>query len=230
MSSKTIDIYLKGKDDASHTQLNAFFEDLKNHKYDDLLNNNIKLIHSMIHLNKNEENSREDLIEKIEHYIGSEMTVTNDNGVIHVYLDTATSFDEEGLHEQLLSMSLEDLEMEIYNSQSGMTYYFQNTNMYDEEEYDETDWKWVEAPMPCLYWDDEILVFSGQMHECSTEEMIKRSQALESVVENDVTEDTTRLIVGDNPEQSILKKANKYEIEIIKEEAFMKALKEEEDE
>ncbi|MFC4158406.1 BRCT domain-containing protein [Chitinimonas lacunae] len=137
-------------------------------------------------------------------------------------LDTAPSFELEGLHAFLQNLGAEEIEMLGFSTQVGEYFFMQNGELLDR--YHETQWHYLKDPSQAFF--DQTVVVTGTFAEHDRAAIETLVTANGGKVQQAVNGKTTLLIVGSKPGRSKLDKATELGIPTLDAAEFWRRIEE----
>ena len=205
MSGQYFEMFIKPKNQDSSTKINEFFDAINDGDLDLSKSYDPKQIllsewESLLELNDFNKNIN--------------------NEIIEITFATGTLFNLESLLKFLPTLKAKDIEVEVFNSQTGETYYHKNRKYF--EEYKKGKWNWIEEKLEPDF-EDEFVVITGEFDdEYCRDDIEGLVEGYDGTLQESVNERTTLIIIGEESDASEVKKASSLGIKMMYEKEFIK--------
>ncbi|CAK7047377.1 BRCT domain-containing protein [Saezia sanguinis] len=139
---------------------------------------------------------------------------------IHLKFDTGTlSTETEDMVNFLFSLGAAEMEVAAFNSQCGEYEFYKNDEVFEGfEGYHGVQWNWIKNPFPDLA--GQTIVMTGVLDTYSPSDWKEYIEQYHGSVSSTVNSDTTLVVTGANPEQSIIQQAIALNIPVLTQDAF----------
>ena len=203
MSGQYFEIFIKPKNQDSSTKINKFFDAINDGNLD---------------LAKSYDGKKILLSQWVSLLEMNDFKKNINNEIIEITFGTGTLFNLESLLKFLPTLKAKDIEVGSYSSQTGETHYYKNRKYF--EKYKQGKWNWIENIEPDF--EDQFVVITGKFNDDYCRDDIEGLvEGFDGTLQEGVDGKTSLIIVGEEPDVSVVNKAEYSGIKILNEKDFI---------